>query len=55
MWCIYDIEWHICSWHKSGYSILNESCSLFLLPVCAVIWDLYVDYSIREVGHTCVM
>ena len=33
------------SWHIYGYSIANTSCSNFLL-VCALMWDLHVDYTI---------
>ena len=51
----FAFEGHIHSWHIYSYGRVNKGAVCCLLPVCAVMYGLYVDYIISAVGHTCVM
>ena len=44
---------HICYWYIYGYNMVSKVA--VFLPLCAVMWDLHVDYIISAVGYTCVM
>ena len=49
-------EGHVCCWHIYGNSMVNKSLLFcFVLLVCAVMWGLYVDYSISTWEQICTV
>ena len=49
-------EGHICCWQMYAYNMINKvAVHCFVLPICAVLWGLHVDYVMSAVGHTCVV
>ena len=46
---------HICYWHIYGNSMVNKSCSLLFLLMCAIMFGHHVNYSSNAFGHIHAM